>query len=98
VISSRTLLSVLVVSQFMVQQFNLILSGCRTFCGEFYNCRFRWPRACWDCGFEFRRENRCLCVVSVVCCQVEVTAEGRSLVQRSPTECVFVFECDQVQQ
>ena len=25
--------------------------------------------------------------VSVVCCQVEVCASGRSLVQRSPTEC-----------
>jgi hypothetical protein len=29
----------------------------------------------------------CLCVVSVVCCQVEVSATGWSLVQRSPTEC-----------
>jgi hypothetical protein len=28
-----------------------------------------------------------------VCCQVEVSAMGRSLVQRSPTEC-GVFECD----
>ena len=26
-------------------------------------------------------------VVSVVCCQVEVSATGRSLVQRSPTDC-----------
>ena len=26
--------------------------------------------------------------MSVVCCQVEVCATGRSLVQRSPTECV----------
>jgi hypothetical protein len=25
--------------------------------------------------------------LSVVCCQVEVSATGRSLVQRSPTEC-----------
>jgi hypothetical protein len=32
---------------------------------------------------------------SVVCCQVEVSATGRSLVQRSPTDC-GVFECDQV--
>jgi hypothetical protein len=29
----------------------------------------------------------CLSVVSVVCCQVEVSATGWSLVQRSPTEC-----------
>ena len=27
----------------------------------------------------------CLTLVSVVCCQVEVSATGRSLVQRSPT-------------
>ena len=26
-------------------------------------------------------------VVSLVCCQVEVSASGRSLVQRSPSEC-----------
>jgi hypothetical protein len=35
----------------------------------------------------------CLSVVSVVCCQVQVSATGRSLVQRSPTEC-GVSECD----
>ena len=43
------------------------------------------PHAFWDCGFEYGREYGCLCVVSVVCCQVEVSATGRSLVQ-SPTE------------
>jgi len=32
-------------------------------------------------------------VVSVVCCQAEVSASGWSLVQRSPTEC-GVFESD----
>jgi hypothetical protein len=31
--------------------------------------------------------------VSVVCCQVEVSATGWSLVQRSPTDC-GVSECD----
>jgi hypothetical protein len=35
----------------------------------------------------------CLSPVSVVCCQVEVSASGCSLVQGSPTEC-GVFECD----
>ena len=30
--------------------------------------------------------NGCLSVVSVVCCQVEVSATGSSLVQRSPTD------------
>jgi len=29
----------------------------------------------WDCGgFESGRRDGCLCVVGVVCCQVEVTA------------------------
>ena len=32
-------------------------------------------------------------VVNVVCCQLEVSATGRSLVQRSPTDC-GVSECD----
>jgi len=31
--------------------------------------------------------------VAVVCCQIEVPVTGRSLVQRSPTEC-DVSECD----
>ena len=29
----------------------------------------------------------CLSLKRVVCCQVEVSARGRSLVQRSPTDC-----------
>jgi hypothetical protein len=32
--------------------------------------------ACWDCGFESHREHGCLSVVSVVYCQVEVSATG----------------------
>jgi len=32
-------------------------------------------------------EYGCLSVVSFVCCQVEISASGWSLVQRSPTEC-----------
>ena len=51
------------------------------------------PLACWDCGFESRRWHACLSVVSVVCRYVEVSASGRSLVQRSPNKCV-VSECD----
>jgi len=35
----------------------------------------------------------CLCGVSIVCCQVDVSASGRSLVQRSPTA-RGVSECD----
>ena len=34
---------------------------------------------------------------NIVCCEVAASATGRSLVQRSPTECVCVFECDQMQ-
>jgi hypothetical protein len=33
------------------------------------------------------RGHGCLSVVSVVCCQVEVSATGWSLVQTNPTEC-----------
>ena len=46
--------------------------------------------ACWDCGFESRWGHACL---SVVCCQVEVSATGWSLVQRSLTKC-SVSVCD----
>jgi hypothetical protein len=52
------------------------------------------PLACWDCGLESRRWHGCLSVVSVVCCQVEVSATGRSLVQRSHTECSVSEEPD----
>ena len=45
------------------------------------------PLACWDCGFESRLGHDRLFLVSVVCCQVEVSATGRSLVQWAPTEC-----------
>ena len=43
--------------------------------------------ACRDCGFKPHWGHRCLSVVSVVCCQVEVTATSQSLVQRSHTGC-----------
>jgi hypothetical protein len=45
------------------------------------------PLACWDRGFESHRGHGCLSVVSVVCCQVGVSATSRTLVQRSPTDC-----------
>jgi hypothetical protein len=34
------------------------------------------PFAYWDCGFESSRGHGCLSVLSVVCCQVEVSATG----------------------
>jgi hypothetical protein len=45
------------------------------------------PPACLDCGSEFRRSHRCLSSGSAVWFQEEVSATGRSLVQRSHTEC-----------
>ena len=42
---------------------------------------------CWDCGFESLWGHAYLSFVSVVFCQVEVSASGWSLVQRKPTEC-----------
>ena len=42
---------------------------------------------CWDCGFESHRGHGYLSVVSVGCCQVEVSATSWSLIQRSPTDC-----------
>jgi hypothetical protein len=49
--------------------------------------------SCWDCGFKCRRRHGWLCLVSDVCCQVEVSTTGRSIVQFSPTKC-GVPECD----
>jgi hypothetical protein len=51
------------------------------------------PLACWDCTFKSHRGKGYLSFVCFVCCHVEVSASGRSLVQRSPTEC-SVSECD----
>ena len=58
----------------------------------------------WVCGrllsgFAGSNPSKGTCLLlSVVCCQVEVSATGRSLVQRSPTECACVTECEKVQQ
>ena len=48
---------------------------------------------CWDCWFESHRELGCLCLVSVVCCQVKVSATGWSLIQRSRPHCVCTCVC-----
>ena len=44
------------------------------------------PLACWDLEFEFHWRHGYLSVVSVGCCQVEVSATSWSLVQSSPTD------------
>jgi hypothetical protein len=56
----------------------------------------------WVCGRSFTGivgskpagGHGCLSIVSVVCCQVEVSASGWSLVQRSPTKCGVSKKCD----
>jgi hypothetical protein len=52
-----------------------------------------WPLDCWDYGFEYRRGHGGLSLVDVLCCQVDVSATGRFLVQRSPTERERECEC-----
>jgi hypothetical protein len=52
------------------------------------------PLACWNCGFESYWTLGCQFLVRVVRCKVEVSASGWSLVQRSPTECGVLTECD----
>jgi hypothetical protein len=44
-------------------------------------------------GSNLARGHGCVSLVGVVCCQVDVSTSGRSLVQRSPAEC-GVSECD----
>ena len=51
------------------------------------------PFACWYCRFEFRQSRACLSLVRVGCCQVDISASGWSLVQRSPTDRVCVCVC-----
>jgi hypothetical protein len=41
------------------------------FNGRAVECVGLLPVACWDCGFESRRERGCLSVVNVVFCQVQ---------------------------
>ena len=49
--------------------------------------RLLMPLASWYRGFEFHLGHGYLSVVSVVCCQVEVSATSWSLVHSSPTDC-----------
>jgi hypothetical protein len=56
-------------------------------------CMGLQPLTCWDCGFESHQGHGYLSLVSVVCCHVEISVRGQSLVQRSHTKC-GVSECD----
>jgi len=53
----------------------------------------RRPLVWWNCGCEWCRGHGGVSVVNVVSCQ----GTGRSLVQRSPTDCVSLVESGQVQ-
>jgi len=81
----------------------MVLVRCRLFprgdvC-SIYSCS-EWPQR-WVLGRSLggivgsnsAGEHGCLSLVSVVCYQVEISASGWSLVQRSPTGC-GVYECD----
>ena len=67
-----------------------------------FGSRSRWPSdlrhvglrllTCRNCRFDSRQGHGCLFLVSVMCCQVKVSAKGRSPVQRNPAEC-DVSEC-----
>ena len=57
-------------------------------CGRaYYGVCLRLVNCC-DSRIESRRGHGPLSLVSAVCCEVEASATGRSLVQRSHTECV----------
>ena len=51
------------------------------------------PLCCWDYWAESHRGHEYLSLVNFVCCEVEVSVTVRSLVQRTPTECVCVCVC-----
>ena len=68
-----------------------------------YTCRFRWPRGLrrkcaapplLNCRFEFRRGMAvCLLWLQRVVGWLVVSRTCRSLVQKSPTVCVYVCVC-----
>jgi hypothetical protein len=51
------------------------------------------PTAWWNYDFESSPGHGCQSLASVVCCQVDVSATGRSLVQRNHTK-YDVSDCD----
>jgi hypothetical protein len=83
---NRTQYSMDVIVSFMLRP---LLSVSQTAIFYLYEGVGLRPLAFWDCRFESCRGGHgCFSVVSVVCCQTEVSATSWSLVQRSPTDCV----------
>ena len=52
------------------------------------------PLGCWHCGFESGREHGCLCLVSVVCWQVEVSASADQSSRGVPWSVMCLIESD----
>jgi len=52
--------------------------------------RSRWLLSYWNCGFESHRRHRC---VSVVCCQVVVSASCRSLARGVLSSAICECDC-----
>jgi hypothetical protein len=52
--------------------------------------RCQLPLACRDCGFESHWGLGGWSRLSVVCCQVEISATAWSIVEKSPTECGLI--------
>ena len=76
-------------NHFIHQKFHLADPGCRAVQGMGVR-----PLASWDCGFE--SHGRHGCSLANVCCDAEISATSRSLVQRIPTQCVSlsVIRCN----
>jgi hypothetical protein len=82
---------------------------CNDFCLIFYYlqilCLSSWQCKVWVCvrilaGIAGSSPTRSMdvCVVSVVCCEVEVSATGRSLVWSCPVECACLIVISKLQQ
>jgi hypothetical protein len=67
-----------------------------------FSCQPQWPCRLWRASvtpllisfkFVYPHLQGYLSLLNVVCCQMEVPGSGRSLVQRSLTECNVANEC-----
>jgi hypothetical protein len=65
----------------------IVASRCRSQCPRGLRRRSAAARLLRSWVWIPPEKHRCLSVVSIVCCQVEVSANSWSLVQKSPTDC-----------
>jgi hypothetical protein len=73
----------------VARQHHLTMTGQTVvFCWRVWRaCRSQWLLACWEWGFESRRGQGCLSLVSCAFGQVDIAASGWSCASRSPTAC-----------